>query len=169
MAKVSHDKDDGYRQASNEIEFINGKPYWKAYKRGAKKGSVAGTLDKAGYRVVCVGGYNLLAHRISWFISHGYNPDLSIDHIDGDKDNNDFKNLRPAEFHQNQKNMKKPVTNTTGFKGVYRNTGRGKPFCAQVKHKGKKYYLGRFDSATEAKMAYDKKAMELHGEYYRYE
>lgn len=111
----------------------------------------------------------LLAHRVSWFIAHGYNPELSLDHIDGNKDNNDPSNLRVVEFHQNQKNMKKPRTNSTGYKGVYKNSGRGKPFCAQVKHLGIKHYLGRFDTAEEAEVAYDKKAKELHGDYYRYE
>jgi hypothetical protein len=169
MAKVSQEKLQSYILAKEQINFVKGKPYWVVHKSGAKTGVPAGSVDKAGYRRICAGGDILLAHRVSWFIEHGYNPELSLDHIDGDKDNNDPSNLRVVEFHQNQKNMKKPSTNSTGFKGVYKNSGRGKPFCAQVKHKGVKYYLGSFDTAEEAKLAYDKKAMELHGEYYRYE
>ncbi|WAP91215.1 HNH endonuclease [Vibrio phage vB_VviC_ZQ26] len=169
MAKVSQEKLQSYILASTQIEFINGKPFWSVPKSGAKKGQPAGSVDKVGYRRICVNGDMLLAHRVSWFISNGYNPDLSIDHIDGDKDNNDPSNLRVVEFHQNQKNMKKPITNSTGYKGVYKNSGRGKPFCAQVKHKGAKHYLGRFETAEDAKAAYDEKAKELHGDYYRYE
>lgn len=168
MAKVSHEKLPSYILACSQIKFLDGKPYWVVSKSGVNKGCIAGSLDKARYRKVYVAGQNLLAHRISWFMHHGVNPELSIDHIDGNKDNNAISNLRLAEFHQNQENMKMPITNTTGFKGVYRNTGRGKPFCAQVKFKGKKYYLGSFDTAEGAKKAYDKKASELHGEFYRY-
>lgn len=169
MAKVSHEKLPSYILACKQIEFLDGKPYWLVSKRGARAGVIAGTLDKAGYRKVYVAGQNLLAHRIAWFLRYGFNPDLSIDHIDGNKDNNSIDNLRLAESYQNQDNMKKPITNTTGFKGVYRNIGRGRPFCAQVKFMGKKYYLGRFDTAEDAKRAYDEMARKLHGDYYRYE
>lgn len=169
MAKVSMDKVKSYELAAKQIEFRGGVPYWIVKKRGVRAGSVAGSVDRVGYRKICVGGDMLLAHRVSWFIYHGFNPELSIDHIDGDKGNNDPSNLRLVEFHQNQKNMKKPSSNTTGYKGVYRNSGRGKPFCAQVKSKGVKYHLGKFDTAEEAKYAYDCAAKKLHGEYYRYE
>ena len=169
MAKVSQEKLQSYILAAKQIKFVEGKPFWVAPKSGARKGYPAGCVDRVGYRRICLGGDMLLAHRVSWFIAHGYNPELSLDHIDGNKDNNDPSNLRVVEFHQNQKNMKKPRTNSTGYKGVYKNSGRGKPFCAQVKHLGIKHYLGRFDTAEEAEVAYDKKAKELHGDYYRYE
>lgn len=168
MAKVSQEKLPSYILACSQVEFFDGKPYWAVSKRGVNKGHLAGTLDKNGYRKIFVAGRNLLAHRVAWFIHYGINPELSIDHIDGDKDNNSIHNLRIAEIYQNQENMKMKITNTTGYKGVYRNHGRGKPFCAQVKFMGKKYHLGRFNTAEQAKKAYDKKARELHGEFYRY-
>ena len=111
----------------------------------------------------------LLAHRVNWFIYNNEIPDDYIDHIDGQKDNNRIENLRRCSIAQNQRNMKKPRTNSTGFKGVYVNNGRGKPYCAQVKFNNKKYYLGSFNTKEEAKEAYDNKARELHGDFYRYE
>jgi len=41
-------------------------------------------------------------------------------------------------------------------------TGR---FCAKIQHNSKKVWLGRFKRAIDAARAYDKKAIELHGEF----
>ena len=43
--------------------------------------------------------------------------------------------------------------NATGFKGVNRNTGRGKPFQASLKHGGQNNSLGSFATAEEAALA----------------
>ncbi len=169
MPKPSKEKLQSYILASELIKFEDGKPYWKKPRKGASQGRPCGSLDNVGYRRICVGGQMLLAHRVNWFICNKEIPEDYIDHIDGRKDNNRIENLRRCSIGENQRNMKKPITNSTGFKGVYRNTGRGRPFCAQVKFNNKKYYLGRFDTAEEAKKAYDKKAKELHNEFYRYE
>ena len=166
MAKVSLEKSVKYTLASNLLEIKDGKLYWAKSRKGATRNKPAGSIANTGYRMVYVDGVNLLAHRVVWFISKGVEPEYYLDHIDGDKDNNRIENLREVLHHQNAQNKPKNSTNSTGFKGVYKNTGRGKPYCAQVKHKGKKYYLGSFDTPEDAKDAYDKKAKELHGEFY---
>lgn len=159
-----------YEQAKSLLtQAEDGNFFWKQKRKGTRKDKLAGTKHKTGYVTIYVNGNVVLAHRLSWYFATGLIPKKDIDHIDGDKSNNKFSNLREVEVYQNQQNMKKPITNTTGYKGVYRNTGRGKPYCAQVKCMGVKYHLGRFDTAEEAKMAYDKKAKELHGDFYRYE
>ena len=48
---------------------------------------------------------------------HGYVPDL-IDHIDGNKTNNNIDNLRPATKSENQYNKKKSTDSISGIKGV---------------------------------------------------
>lgn len=42
-----------------------------------------------------------------------------VDHIDRDKTNNDVSNLRWVNNSQNQQNVGKPTTNTSGVKNVY--------------------------------------------------
>lgn len=54
--------------------------------------------------------------------------------------------------------------NTTRYFGVYADKRTGN-FVAQIYQNGTKYYLGVFDCALKAAMAYNKKAVELFGQY----
>lgn len=142
--------------------------YWSVKKKGVKYGKKAGSKDASGYIKIFVGGYSLLAHRIIWFIHNGLVPEgFELDHKDGNKSNNKIDNLRLSTRGQNQRNIGLNENNKTGFKGVSLNNGRGKPYRASVKFKGVRYHLGLFNTKEEAKAAYDKKAEELHGEFYR--
>lgn len=86
---------------------------------------------------------------------------MIVDHIDGNKLNNCRSNLRivtPLINLQNRHTTK----GKTGVIGV-RQFPNGK-YGAQVKHNGKTYYLGRFETLEEAANARMKKAIELnHG------
>ena len=73
----------------------------------ARKGQVAGTVEKAGYRVVSFKRCKYKAHRIAWFLHTGEDPgDLDIDHIDGCRTNNRFDNLRLVTRYENNKAMR---------------------------------------------------------------
>jgi hypothetical protein len=72
--------------------------------RGRKAvGSVVGTtsnivwIDNASYR----------AHRLAWFYVTGAWPTHEIDHIDGDRANNRFLNLRDVTRSVNRENLKR--------------------------------------------------------------
>jgi hypothetical protein len=87
-----------------------------------------------------------------------------VDHKFGNHFDNRRENLRICDSPENSRNAKIPRTNTSGFKGV---TKRGKKWEANIKFDNKLVYLGRYDSAEEAAVVYEKKAKELFGEYYR--
>jgi hypothetical protein len=87
-----------------------------------------------------------------------------VDHINGNTLDNRKENLRLCSPTENCYNKKRSKNNTTGFKGVVYHK-RDKKFQATVKFKGKTIYLGYFNTAEEAGEAYDKKALELFGEY----
>lgn len=89
---------------------------------------------------------------------------LVVDHINRDRLDNRRSNLRLCTRAENVVNAAKPKTNTSGFKGVTWDSIRGK-WKAQVYYRGKNVFLGRFDSATDAAIAYDKWASELHGSF----
>ncbi|ENU89235.1 MULTISPECIES: HNH endonuclease [Acinetobacter] len=126
-------------------------------------GTRAGRLNKRGYRDIGIWGEKYLEHRIIFFMHHGYLPKL-IDHIDGNTTNNRIENLREASQSQNAMNSKRPISNSSGCKGVVKRKNENK-WMAQITKNGKVIYLGtfkRFEDAVKARID----ATKLHhGEY----
>lgn len=91
---------------------------------------------------------------------------IGIDHINRDISDNRIANLRFATQQQNSANMCKRACNTSGFKGV-RVTENKKKWSAYIKYNYKQIYLGIYETKIEAAKAYNKKAVELFGEYAR--
>ena len=95
--------------------------------------------------------------------------DKEVDHISGDTLDNRKSNLRLCGQFENQQNRERSRPNKSGYKGVWRlpqvKESASKPWCARLYHKGKSHYLGTFGTAAKAARAYDKKALELHGEF----
>ena len=87
---------------------------------------------------------------------------MVTDHINGNVLDNRKENLRSVEHYVNMHNRGKTVKNKSGFKGVCKNYNK---FEAGIRVKGKKIYLGLYDTAIQAALAYNKKAIELFGEY----
>lgn len=88
---------------------------------------------------------------------------LEIDHIDRDTHNNLRANLRLATRSDNNCNKAIQKNNATGYKGVYY-CNTLKKFQFQLRKNGKTW-RGSFYTAIEAARAYDKKALEQHGEF----
>ena len=106
------------------------------------------------------------AHRLVWLIVTGTWPQHEIDHINGNGLDNRWKNLRPANHKENMRNRRKQKNNSTGFKGVHWNKA-AKKYRAEISNNGKLVHLGLFLTAEEAAAAYEAKARELFGEFYR--
>lgn len=87
-----------------------------------------------------------------------------VDHWDGNGLNNQRGNLRVASRLQNNANKKLSVKNISGLKGVSWDRKCGK-WKAQATGNGKDHHLGYFNHRVEAGEAYDRKAMELHGNF----
>lgn len=83
-----------------------------------KKGDVVGNLNSIGYLRVYVYGKNRLLHRLAFLYMEGQEPEDFTDHIDGNRSNNRFKNLRKCSNSQNQHNSKVSGKNTSGIKGL---------------------------------------------------
>lgn len=88
---------------------------------------------------------------------------LQIDHINGDSLDNRKENLRVCTGVENRLNRNKTVQNTSGYKGVFKTYNNR--WRAQIGWKNKKLYLGSYKTKEEAALAYNKKAVELFGEY----
>lgn len=140
---------------------------WRRSYGTKKKGQIAGQIRQTGYIEIGIKGKRLRAHRIAWLLTTGKDPfDLCIDHINGNKSDNRFSNLRLATSRENSRNMKKSLANKSGFKGVCFDKRSGK-WKANIRSKLKQIFLGYFPTPELAHMAYCKAAAELHGEFAR--
>jgi len=119
-------------------------------------------LGKDGHARSTVTPHIYLHHLINGKPPRG----LETDHRNGNRLDNRRSNLRNATHRQNQMNMGKHRDNVSGFKGVFRRSGR-KKWNVQIKANGKRKFLGRFDSPIEAAKVYDKAAKKLFGEFAR--
>jgi hypothetical protein len=131
-----------------------------------KPGDVAGHLTAQGYWRISVDGRRYLAHRLAWLYVHGEWPAAQIDHVDLDKSNNRFANLREATNAQNKANTRARKDNTSGFKGASWDKRSGR-WRARICVVGKDSHLGFFDSAETAHAAYCQAANEAFGEFAR--
>jgi len=86
------------------------------------------------------------------------------DHRFGRTLDNRRSELRIATRGQNSWNSKKPVTNSTGLKGVAQ---EGKMFRAVICKDKKQIHLGMFNTKKKAHRAYCDASAELHGEFGR--
>jgi len=127
-------------------------------------GKRLGSKNKRGYRML--GGR--LEHRVVWLIVHGVWPEQEIDHVNGIKDDNRLHNLRLATRSENQRNVGKTKSNSSGFKGVYRDKSTGK-WRAQMKIAGRNKWLGTYNNIEDASSAYRAAAKKYHGEFVRFE
>lgn len=129
-------------------------------KRGVP-GRKAGTIDFCGYVVITINGKRHKAHRLAWLVMTGCWPSVAIDHINGDRTDNRFSNLRQADWRENQQNRKVQRNNKSGFLGVSWDSHAGK-WRASIAAGGKSVNLGGYDCPEKASAAYLQAKAELH-------
>ena len=143
---------------------INGIFTWKI--KGRKK--IVGCINqKTGYLVIRLDNKLYQSHRLAFLYMTGTIPKY-VDHIDCNKLNNKWKNLRSATKSQNEMNKPKKITNTTGYKGVVFVKARvhlDNPWKAQITHNRKQISLGYFKTAESASIAYNEAALILFKNY----
>ncbi|TIL91441.1 MAG: HNH endonuclease [Mesorhizobium sp.] len=144
----------------------DGRFTWLVDRIRVRQGNVAGKTTKEGYVEIGIDGKRYQAHRLAFVYMTGYVPDAFIDHINLNKSDNRWKNLRIATNSQNQMNTTMKSNNTSGYKGVsWHKTD--KRWRADIRVNGSKVFLGYFDTPESGHDAYRKAANAHHGEYAR--
>jgi hypothetical protein len=123
-------------------------------------GSVAGAINKGGYRQISIANKLHYAHRLVWLIETGSFPIGVLDHVNRVKDDNRISNLREVSHKQNMENTGVYAHNTSGYKGVMWDKQYGQ-WLARVNHNGKQVFAGRFDTVYDAHQAYERKVAQL--------
>jgi hypothetical protein len=94
-----------------------------------------------------------------------------VDHINGRGCDNRRSNLRPATNSQNHYNSRKPVKSWkthSRYKGVTKTTIKGwTAWQVKIRTKGKRLTVGYFHNEEDAARAYDRAAVQHHGEFAR--
>lgn len=144
---------------------VTGALSWITSKRGRPAGPIT-NMSASGYIELMFMGVRLRGHRVAWALHYGYWPEQMLDHIDGNRANNAISNLRLTDYTENAQNRrtshKRRASGNSGLPlGVTREAGRRK-FIAQICTRGKRQYLGSFDTPELAHMAYLEAKRQLH-------
>lgn len=142
---------------------------WRETGTGRRRDLRAGSYMGQGYLSVAVGQRGVdkrtyQVHRVIWLIMKGRWPKGDIDHKDGKKANNKWKNLREATRSQNKANTSRSRANSTGYKGV---SWTGWAYRAGIRVGPDQIYLGCHSSAKKAHAAYVTAAKKYYGEFAR--
>tara|TARA_R110000868_G_scaffold134284_2_gene346196 strand:+ start:240 stop:713 length:474 start_codon:yes stop_codon:yes gene_type:complete len=122
-----------------------------------KIGDIAGTKQD-GYVAIRINGKRDYAHRFALLYMTGdYPAGQIVDHINRDKTDNRWVNLRVASHTTNAHNSPRRVDNKSGYKGVFYNKNCGqKPWFAYINSYGLRLSLGYFATKEEAVVARQK-------------
>ena len=138
---------------------LTGELFWRNIPSSAcRPNGLAGTTNPCGYIQLKIKNQAYFAHRIVRAWVDGKDPGNTIlDHADQDKSNNQPWNIRVCCDSQNKANI-------TSKKGYCFEPERTK-YVARISFYKKRIYLGRFDTAEEARTCYIEAKRRLFGEF----
>lgn len=114
---------------------------------GRDVGKVLGSKGSHGYLMTAIQGKNYLNHRLIWLYMKGYLPE-QVDHINHDKLDNRWINLREVTTLENLRNTGVSKNSLTKVNGVSRY--KNSRYRAYVTIGRKQIHLGVFDTLEEA-------------------
>lgn len=153
MTKEELAKRMEYNGLTGEFTWVNGKNI------GKKVGCVNAST---GYIVTALNKRQYTVHRLAWLYMTGLFPENDIDHIDGNRSNNKWENLRTANHAENMANSAMPCNNTSGHKSVFR---ADKKWIVRISVNGKRINFGRYKTKEEANFVAMTERKNLHKEF----
>ncbi len=142
---------------------FNYDPETGIFTSNVSKGKKVGHLSSTKYICLSISDTKLLkAHQVAFAIMKGFVPS-AIDHIDLDRTNNKWSNLRIATPSQNQGNTTKQKNNKSGYKGVHWDNHKSSWMMSICKNRIT--YRSSHNTKEEAYAAYCTMAEKLQGEF----
>ena len=141
--------------------------YWTdSRSRHAKFGARAGGQSNHGYIRICLFRRKIMAHRLAWLFQTGSWPPsgLMVDHINRNRSDNRWDNLRLCSPTGNSCNASKRRDNSSGESGVSFQKASGK-WRSYIRMDGRQIHIGLFETAEEAISARRRAAETHYGEY----
>jgi hypothetical protein len=115
-------------------------------------GAIVGTKGRDGYLYTSINRRVYSIHRLIWLYVTGEWSVNEIDHKNGVRNDNRWRNLREATTQQNRMNTLGQKRRKGPYPGVYERARDGK-FVAQIKINKQVIYLGVFEEAEHARQA----------------
>jgi len=103
----------------------------------------------SGYLSITIDDKSYYAHRLAFLYMEGYLPENLVDHIDRNRANNKWKNLREASQRCNLQNCNLSKANKSGVTGVTWRKSNNK-WRSIISINSKNKYLGTFENLDEA-------------------
>jgi hypothetical protein len=127
----------------------------------AKIGDVVGWQEPSGYMRASLDGRKVWLHRAAVLWMTGAWP-ITVDHKNGAKWDNRWRNLRSTVQAVNLQNQRKARSNSkTGLLGVHFHRGAQK-FAASIQRGPMRRHLGLFSNAGDAHRAYVTAKRQIH-------
>lgn len=143
------------KEVEDYFEYINGELWRKAWVRSKSPINYRKVENKDNHKGYCRIRFKnsmVYYHVILWILLKGDIPaGLTIDHIDGNKLNNNIDNLRLVTQRQNNQN--KEVHRKGKLVGCFFDKKKNK-WCAQTKIGKNHIFIGNFTTELEAHQAY---------------
>ena len=124
---------------------VTGELWWKKpYNSMQRTDSPISNPNSFGYLRVSVDGHRYKVHRVIWKMVTGQEPPQELDHIDRNRSNNAWHNLRPIDRQGNCLN----ASHVLQARGYWKQSdGR---FCVGITRGGERLYAGSTFSEAEA-------------------
>jgi ribosomal protein S19 len=153
---LSYDPDTGdwlwLKAKSNSIK-PGSAGYWITARSGKK------------YRRIVIDKHDYYASRLAFLYITGEMPQLCVDHINGDSEDDRWANLREASIKENTRNV--GLTHNKSGLPMGVSHGTKYKFNAHIVVDGEGHYLGSFSTPEVAHIAYIEARRKYFGEYNR--
>ena len=107
-----------------------------------------GSTCAKGYKVFEIRGRQYKLHRIAWALHTGVWPELPLDHLNGDRSDNRWANLREVTYAQNRQHCKQVQEG----KCYYKRAQNGR-YEASFRRANRRVAVGTFATEHEAEIA----------------